>query len=292
VSSLEKLLLDNLPVVESTVRRVAFRHHLAPEERDELASLVHLHLIEDNYAVLRKFAGRSTLQTYLTTVVTRVMLDERTRRRGKWRPSAHARRMGPEGRELERLRDRDGHTPEEAASILASRSSGRVSVSEARALCDRLPPRMPRATGRDVELETLPNAGPDPFKLTAGHEAVPARERAFALLRESLEGLEPTDALVLRMRYEDGLTIAQIARALALPPKPLYRRLESLREELRRTLEAAGVSADRVHDFLAAPEEEEPPALAVAGENVRRGPSTSVTGESERTSHGRIGEEP
>jgi RNA polymerase sigma factor (sigma-70 family) len=291
VSSLEKLLLDNLPVVESTVRRVAFRHHLAPEERDELASLVQLHLIQNDYAVLRKFEGRAELRTYLTTVVINVMRDERTKRWGKWRASSHARRLGPLGMELERLRDRDGHSADEAASIMASRSSGRVSFSEARALCDQLPPRVPRAMDRDVELETLPAAGPDPLKLTAGREAVAARDRAFAALRQSLDGLEPTDALILRMRYEDGLTVAQIARALALLQKPLYRRLESLREQLRKTLEAAGVSADQVHDFLAAPEQE-PPALAVVGENARRSPSTSVTGESERTSHGRIGEEP
>jgi RNA polymerase sigma factor for flagellar operon FliA len=46
------------------------------------------------------------------------------------------------------------------------------------------------------------------------------------------------------------MSVAEIARTLAIPQKPLYRRLERLLEHLREQLEAEGISRERVSDFL------------------------------------------
>jgi RNA polymerase sigma factor for flagellar operon FliA len=40
-------------------------------EADDFASHPKLKLIEDDYAILRKFQGRSSLRTYLTVVIER-----------------------------------------------------------------------------------------------------------------------------------------------------------------------------------------------------------------------------
>jgi DNA-directed RNA polymerase specialized sigma24 family protein len=53
------------------------------------------------------------------------------------------------------------------------------------------------------------------------------------------------------MRYWEGTSVADIARALGLPQKPLYRRLERALAALRAALEAAGVSRHRTAACLA-----------------------------------------
>ncbi len=104
----QKLLLQHLDIVDRVLKYVARRHHLSAAETDEFASLVHFRLVDRNFAILRKFQGRSHLATYLTTVVERLYLDFCIARWGKWRPSAAARRLGQVAEMLERFLGRDG----------------------------------------------------------------------------------------------------------------------------------------------------------------------------------------
>ena len=61
----------------------------------------------------------------------------------------------------------------------------------------------------------------------------------------------PEDRVIVRMRFWEGESVADIARALGLPQKPLYRRLERTLAALRRSLEAAGVSQNDTASCLA-----------------------------------------
>ena len=97
---------------------VSSRHHLPGSEADDFGSHVKLKLIEDDYAILRKFEGRSNLRTYLTVVIQRLFLDYRIKAWGKWRPSAEAKRSGPVAILLERLTQRDGYGLEEAVELM------------------------------------------------------------------------------------------------------------------------------------------------------------------------------
>ena len=56
-----------------------------------------------------------------------------------------------------------------------------------------------------------------------------------------MRSLSDLDRLILRLRFQDGLAVADIARALHLDQKPLYRRFEELLRRLRAALEAAGI---------------------------------------------------
>ena len=75
-------------------------------------------------------------------------------------------------------------------------------------------------------------------------EAAAAARQSGAVLAMAVARLAPQDRLVLRMRFEDGCSVADIARALQLEQKPLYRRLERMLGELREALEAAGLTRD------------------------------------------------
>lgn len=54
---------------------------LSPEDVDDLCAEIFLTLLADNFAVLRRFRGKSSLATYLTVVARRVAAREIARRR-------------------------------------------------------------------------------------------------------------------------------------------------------------------------------------------------------------------
>ncbi|MGH7489945.1 MAG: hypothetical protein ACREMY_30715, partial [bacterium] len=82
----ETAFLSLLPTIDRIVSFVCRRNNLGPAEADDFRSLVRLKLIENDYDVLRRYQGRSTLRTYLTVVVQRRFLDYRISEWGKWRP--------------------------------------------------------------------------------------------------------------------------------------------------------------------------------------------------------------
>src|SRR5688572_2526377 len=107
-SDSERLLLDNLPLLERILAATCRRYRLSREEAEDFSSVVRLKLIADDYQVLRAYAGRSSLASYLGAVVQRAWLDHCNHLWGKWRPSAEARRLGPLGIRLDTLLHRDG----------------------------------------------------------------------------------------------------------------------------------------------------------------------------------------
>ena len=76
------------------------------------------------------------------------------------------------------------------------------------------------------------------------------RAAVTAALKRAIEGLTAEDAVIVRMRMWQAMSVADIARALHLPQKPLYRRVDRIYAELRRTLEAGGIDLQDVRDLL------------------------------------------
>lgn len=77
VPDAQELLTANLPLVERAVAFACRRYRLQPEEAEEITSVVHLKLVENDYAVLRSYEGRSSLATFISVVVQRLVLDHR-----------------------------------------------------------------------------------------------------------------------------------------------------------------------------------------------------------------------
>src|SRR5262249_3140353 len=138
----EALFLASLPVIDDITGQVCRRHRLNGAEADDFRSEVRLHFIERDYEVLRKFEGRSSLPTYVNVVIQRLLLDFRNRQWGKWRPSADAKRLGPNAILLERLVVRDGWTTAEALETMRV-NHGIVADEALKALCLKLAKRGP-----------------------------------------------------------------------------------------------------------------------------------------------------
>jgi RNA polymerase sigma factor (sigma-70 family) len=247
----ERLLLDSLEDLERIARFVCRRGALHENEVEDFTSSVKLKLIENDYAILRKFEGRSSLRTYLTVVVHRLLMDYRNHLLGKWRPSAEAKRLGDAAVLLETMMHRDRLTFEEAAGTIET-SHPELTRDELQRLAEQLPPRSPRR--RDVTLDDLPyhpTVPADSIEQRAeANETALLRARANRVIRRAIDGMPDADRVVLRMRFEAGLSVAEIARLLRTEAAPLYRQIYRHLAAIRSDLERAGICAGDVERLI------------------------------------------
>jgi len=250
MSSPHELYVANADLIERTITSVCRRHQLFGADAEDLAGVVRLHLIEDNYAVLRRFEGRASLTSYLSVVITRQFQDWRNARWGKWRPSAEAKRMGETAVRLETLTVRDGLTLDEAHEVLRTHYRIPDSRASLEALCARFPVRHKRMMVDDAAMEVLATSEANAEQRAVASELASTASRASGALGHSLKALPHQDQLILRMRFHDNMPIADIAKALHLEAKPLYRRIDKLLASLRTSLEATGLTSRIVAEAL------------------------------------------
>ena len=244
-----ELLTAKLPLIERAVAFACRRNRLDPNEAEEFAAIVNLKLVENDYAILRSYEARSGFATFISVVVQRMALDYRIHLWGKWHTTAEAKRLGPLAIELERLLHRDGRTLDEALVILAP-NHAEVTRQSLAALADRLPQRTPRlrevAIG-DSELRAE-TTGPDERVLEG--ERRRTSERLSTIMSAIIEELPEEDRLILQLRFEGGMPVSNIARALQIEQKLLYRRLERRMREIRVELARRGVDPGAVLDLI------------------------------------------
>lgn len=245
-----EVYLANRELIEAAIAAVCRRRRLAPDEAEDFASDARLHLIKDDYAVLRAFAERSSFRTFLFAVLSHLFLDWRNARWGKWRPSAEAKRLGPLAIRLETLTSRDRLSFDEACETLRTNHDVTASRMELESLAARFPQRPRRSFTSDDGLDALPAGGGSADAGVLRASAVSTASQARAALSALMSELPSQDRLILQMRYADGHRIQDIARLLALEPKPLYRRIERTLIELRRGLETRGVTAAEALDAI------------------------------------------
>ncbi|MFL5386145.1 MAG: sigma-70 family RNA polymerase sigma factor [Longimicrobiaceae bacterium] len=248
----EALFLEHLDYIDRAAIVTCTTHSVWGAEAEDFAAWIKLKLMEDDYAVFRNFRGESGLRTYLATVVVRQFHEYWRERLGRWRPSAMAERLGQPAKDLEALVYRDGYSLQEAAEKL--RTAGRTTLSdvELARLLDRLPPRTPL---RLVEVASEPAlaAAADPAAADQRITAAEAMERhgeVIEALDRAMGQLEPEEQFIVKMHFAHGHTLADVARALRVEQKPLYRRVERLRRQLRGYLENSGVRSGDVRDVL------------------------------------------
>lgn len=246
---LEALFLANLGVVDKLLASLARRHGLGTDDADEFGAWAKLRFVEGDYAILAKFRGESSLTTYLAVVLATLFREYRVAEWGRWRPSAAALRKGSLAVRLETMVHRDGVTLAQAGETLRSAGVTTQSDRELAAVLAELPRRTPL---RPVQSGALPDVVPDASRADERVDAEEAeREQSAvgAVLSSALAALDSDDRLVLQLRFAEGLSVADVARALAIPQKPLYRRLERSLKVLRVALEQAGFSRSSVEAF-------------------------------------------
>jgi RNA polymerase sigma factor for flagellar operon FliA len=236
----QDLFLAHLPDTNKVVTHLCRRYYFQTDECQDFRSYVYEGMVEDDYAVFRKFQGRSSLKTYLTTVISNMLKDYLNRLLGKWRPSAEAERMGRTAILLEQLLVRDGHTFDEAVQILQVNRKVEMSWQELARIAERLPARAHRRMEGEERLLELsdPNERADARALA--EERAAAEVKALEALEEARKMLTEEDRLILKMQGDD-FSVANISRILRLDQKQLYRRIQRIHKELREELARRGI---------------------------------------------------
>jgi RNA polymerase sigma factor (sigma-70 family) len=282
----KELFLRHLGTIETIVAYIGRSNHLDCLETEEFGAQVKLELIEDNYSIVRKFESRSSFATYLTTVIQRMFYQHRVKLWGKWRPSAEARRLGDKAMALERLISRDGMSFHEAVETMTTGHHSECSAAELEAIYARLPARQPRPVL--VSGDVLPDTAAlddDTDGRALEHERTLTARAVARVLDKCLAEADPEDQIILRMRFWNSRRVPDIARALGVDQRKVYKRIERLLLKMRSALQAGGVSRSDIDEILARSDQE---IRMESGENLAAGPSHRTSGEIRQNGESRI----
>jgi len=244
------LFESNLALIDRVITGVCRRAGIRDADAEDFASAAKLALMENDYEVLRSFAGRSSFSTFVTVIVQRFLADEQTRRIGRWHPSREAERLGEAGIVLERILRREHRTIDEALPFVKAidPTLTRERVVEMEAL---LPLRNPRPRAVDLALaEEHLEAGDRADERAMASHIERMSDRTGHIIRETLSAWPLEERMIIRFHFGLSMTIADISGLLRLPQRPLYRRMESLLLRLRRALAGEGIDARDVADLI------------------------------------------
>lgn len=213
---------------------------------------IRLRLLENDYARLRAYVGRSSFETYLSVCIQRLARDLRDKALGSWEPSAEARRIGPHAVRLETLWVRDGLTLDECERTLAPLFPA-LTRQEIEEIAVRLPVRARRRLEGEDGLDRHPAPTPTPDQQLEEREGFAVQREVLAALREERAKLSAEDQLLVCLRIDSGFKISEIARqcapSLGVDQKALYPRFEKIFATLKRRLGERGI---RPEDALTA----------------------------------------
>ena len=245
------LFRSNLGIVERAARGVCRRARLSGADEEDFVSAARLALIENDYEILRKYEGRSSLATYLAVVFQRLLSDQRMHALGRWHASREAERMGSAGVLLETLVRRDRRSLDEALPIVQAAEPS-LTRSAIESMAARLPERTSRPHGVEIDAPAAASlAAPERADQRAlDSDARAVSRRTTRVVREALAAFPLEDRMLIRFRFGSSMSIADISRMMRLPQRPLYRRIEALLQRLRAALLAAGLDAGSVAELI------------------------------------------
>jgi len=244
MSEFSDLLIKELPLIERITGVICRRSGMNADAIEEFTAEVRLRFVRDDYAILREFRGRSRFSTYVAAVVRRMLIDYQRHHLGKWHDSAEAQRLGPIGIAVERALVRDGRMPQEALALLQAKHPG-LTLEEVERIAELLPVKIRRRRVDIEEAELVANSG-DADRVIRMDMAA----RISAVVCSFIDGLSGDDQLILRLRFDCAMTVAQIARSLNRDQQVLYRLMYKHFDALRAELTKVGVDAQSVEDLI------------------------------------------
>ena len=258
------LIVDQLPHIERQCRRAAespgsYRSHFEVDnETDQLLTEVIDHLKVDDFKVLREFRGNSKLSTYLTTVISNLVVDIIRTRRGRSRAGERARELGPVAEQLHKLVYGLGYTLADAHGHMVLSQGISESEDELRDMLHHIRgkdcvshsitagwPYQGREVFVDDEVEVIV---PDPAKGADEQLIDNQREqKCKQILSELMEGLSGEERFIFRLRFpatehESPKSIRDIAALTGKTEKSVDNRLRRILMSCREMLLSRGLS--------------------------------------------------
>lgn len=241
------LFLLHLSTIQRAIRFCALRSSLRPDHAEDFSSWAMLKLIENDYRVIAEHDGKSSFPAFISVVVHRLLLDYRNAQWGKWRASAKAIRMGDAAVVLEAMLYRDGLTTEEVIPALRRRWPD-LTRQDIERLATDLPPRLPKP--RVVGLAAAEHASVETENALFSAERESLARSVADVVRRALRAMDSEQRLLLRLRFEGEMSVAEISRALQIDQKPIYRKIERALVAIRKDLQEFGIGDDDLREVL------------------------------------------
>jgi transcriptional regulator with XRE-family HTH domain len=106
-----------------------------------------------------------------------------------------------------------------------------------------------------------------------------ASERLSSIMSALIARLPDDERLILQLRFEGGMSVAQIARALGLDQKLTYRRIERRMRDIKEELLGSGIAWRDVIDLIGRDEE------FLRFDLGKENPRPSIHGDERATTH-------
>lgn len=261
-----RLIVDHLPYIEKQCRRAAespgsYRSDAdVDNEADHLLTEVIDHLKADDFKVLRDFRGDAKITTYLTSIISNLVVDIIRTRKGRSRAGERAKELGPVAEQLHKLvyglgytlADSHGHLvasygiseSEDELRDMLQQIRGRDSITHAATASW---PHQGRELLVDNEIEVIvpdPSKGADELLIDNQRE-----QKSELVIGTLLEGLSGEERFILRLRFpatenEATKSIREIAALTGQTEKSVDNRLRRILMRCRETLLSRGLSLD------------------------------------------------
>ena len=222
-------------------------------DKDELFVHVLDHLQEDDYRRLREFKGNSSITTYLTAIISRLVVDIVRSRTGRNRAKERAERFGELGLRTYELVIQRGHSIAEVVDILQTNHGIAATEAQLQSMLDEMQGRKPRHQS-DAESET---AWSDSGELVSIQRSTPEQKvsekeqerRRREILKQVLDSMSGEEKLIIRLRFpldeeKDPLEPVAIAKMLGITPQEVERRTRRILTSCRELLLKQGISLD------------------------------------------------
>lgn len=206
-------------------------------------------LARNGFRRLRKFdlGGRASFATWLRAVVRNLCVDWCRKNRGRFQPFKWISGLDSLDQQVFRYVYEQGYRTDQTlvclTPIVPGLTAARVEESAERVAKKLSPRERWLLSSRQVEMESLDAVGPEGVKLldipdlTPNPEAVTLNGEQRELLARVIGELPSEEQILLRMRFEQDLTLQEIARIAGLQDAAAAdRRIRGLLERVRNRM--------------------------------------------------------
>ena len=215
-------------------------------------------LAANRFRRLRRFTadGRASFRTWLQAVTKNLCVDWHRKNKGRRRPFRSIAELPALEQEIFHLYFERHMNLQSVLEDLRPHHEG-LSAEVIEETVERLRHCLSRAqlwelASRDVKVHSLDSSIEDlnSIQLTDSApdpEAVTAKQEALELMTKALQKLSPEEKVIIRLRYEEDLTLQEIANLTGLKdPQAVDRKLRSALAQLRRSVSGSSVLAEKL----------------------------------------------
>ena len=243
----EKILssIDLLAKIETVCKRRFF----AENDQNECYIFIIDSLKADNFKRLRAFKGKSSLNTYLYSLINSLVIDFRRKQYGRRRIPAGVAKLGKWAETVYRFVCWQKFTFDDAYDFLKIDGLYTGSYIEfiketepiRKAPCRENPAFQSIDEAHESSLKNIDDESSNPLEFLIQKLDRKKRFNAVKVIRETTAELSENDQLLVRLVYGSDQSVAAAAKVIGLPTSTAGKRLKSLLTKYREKLLAEGI---------------------------------------------------